>query len=162
MMSVQNLFFLLLTLSSVEILRGQERDHEDGFFLRLSTGPGFAKTRLNSNNAAMKLSGETADLNFAIGGIISPNLALHATLYGWLVQDPDVEVSGISGKGSGDLDLNAFGVGLTYYFMPVNIYISGSGGLGKLSADGEENVGETKEGPVFDMTVGKEWWVGSS
>jgi len=40
----------------------------------------------------MKLSGEAGDSNFAIGGIVSPNLALHAILYGWLVQDPDSRI----------------------------------------------------------------------
>ena len=58
----------------------------------------------------MKLSGEAGDLNFAIRGIVSPNLALHAILYGWLVQDPDVEVSGFSNQAQGDLDLSAFGI----------------------------------------------------
>ena len=53
----------------------------------------------------MKLSGEAGDLNFAIGGIVSPNLALHAILYGWLVQDPDVEVSGFSNQAQWDLEL---------------------------------------------------------
>lgn len=123
---------------------------------------GFSNTKLSSNGSPSKMSGETADVNFAIGGIVSPNLALHATLYGWLIQDPDVEVAGVNEKANGDLDLSAFGVGLTYYFMPSNIYISGSLGLGKLSSEELAAVGETKEYPVFDLTVGKEWWVGSS
>ena len=155
---------ILLFLLAPRILLGQDegRDHDDGFFLRLSAGAGFATTKLSAGSPSIKLSGETGDLNFAIGGIVSPNLALHATLYGWLVQDPDVEVSGVSSKVSEDLDLSAFGLGLTYYFMPVNIYVSGSAGLGKLSVKGQGNVGETKQGPVFDLTAGKEWWVGSN
>jgi hypothetical protein len=51
----------------------------------------------------MKLSGEAGDLNFAIGGIVSPNLALHAMLYGWLVQDLDVEDSAIRSNGISSL-----------------------------------------------------------
>jgi len=157
-----SLSILLFALGCSENSWAQNQNHEDGFFLRLSAGGGFANTKLESGNANVKMSGGAGDLNFAIGAIVSPNLALHGTLFGWLVDDPDIKVSGTGGQANADLDLTAFGGGVTYYFMPSNIYVSGSVGIGKLSIKGGGTYGETDPGPVFDLTVGKEWWVSSS
>jgi hypothetical protein len=133
---------------------GEPRTH-DGLFLRLSGGPGIATTELEG----VKLDGSTADLNLAVGAVVSRNLAIHGTYFGWLTSDPDIEISGVgSGTATGDLDLSAFGAGLTYYFMPANIYVSGSAGAGSLTFD---NAG-TDTGFIGEITAGKEWWVGGS
>jgi hypothetical protein len=50
---------------------------------------------------------------------------------------------------------------VTYYFMPVNLYLSGSAGFGSLEFDGNIS-GETDMGLALDLTVGKEWWVGDN
>jgi len=41
--------------------------------------------------------------------------------------------------------------------MPANIYLSPTVGLGRLSIDNDH----TDIGLVTDLTIGKEWWVGS-
>jgi hypothetical protein len=152
-----------MTAAVVLVLAGSAwaagiRDHNQGFFLRLSAGGGSASTELDLG-PNLKMSGGMSDVNIAIGGIVSPNLALHATIFGWVVSDPDVKFVGRSAEASGDLDLSALGIGLTYYFMPANFYISGSVGGGSLSLDVSTGEGETDTGPVLDLTVGKEWWV---
>jgi hypothetical protein len=141
------------------------RDHRDGFFLRLSAGGGAAATEAKLPSDAegpgdkIRLSGTASDVNIAIGAIVAPNLALHGTLYGWLVDEPEVEVAGASVSTNADLDLSAFGAGLTYYFMPVNIYLSGSLGFSTVTLEGPFGTGETDTGPALDITAGKEWWV---
>jgi hypothetical protein len=155
---------VLLTLcalfSTNAIAGGQPRTH-DGFFLRLSAGAGGANTSFD--NPSMELDGTgSADLNFAIGGAIKPNLILHGTMWGWLISDPDASGGLGSGTLDGDVDMTAFGGGITYYFMPVNIYLSGSAGFGTMSFDGPFADGETDNGFVGDLTLGKEWWVGGS
>jgi hypothetical protein len=134
---------------------GEPRTH-DGFFLRLSAGPGYANTSAGS----VDLSGLTGDYNFAIGGVVSRDLALHGTFFGWDIGDPDVEVNG-NDVGSLDehLALSAMGGGVTYYVMPANIYLSGSLALAWLST--ADNV-ESDIGFGLDATLGKEWWVGGS
>jgi hypothetical protein len=92
---------------------------------------------------------------------------LHGTVFGWLVSDPDVSVDvdslgSISGTAAGDLDLTGYGAGLTYYFMPVNIFISGSLGIGKLSIDSPVGNAESDNGFMGEISVGKEWWLGGS
>ena len=151
---------LSLVVPSVA-LAGEPRTH-DGFFLRLSAGGGYASTSIEDAGAESKLSGTGGDLNLAIGGVVGTNLALHGTLFGWVVSDPDVELEG-SGSGTvdGDVTMSVFGGGVTYYFMPSNIYISPSIGLATLSFDGDVE-GSSDSGFAIDITLGKEWWVGNS
>lgn len=138
-----------------------DRDHVGGFFLRLSAGVGGASTKIEEGGDELKLSGGAGDINIAIGGMVSPNLAVHGTLFGWAVTDPDAELNDMEGSLDGDLSLGAVGVGITYYIMPANVYFSPSVGFGSLSfdADNFEEV-ESDMGLVVDMTIGKEWWVG--
>jgi hypothetical protein len=140
----------------------QGHDHEDGFFLRLSGGFGSAWTGVSAGGTDASYSGPAGDANFAIGGIVSPNLALHGTLFGWAISRPTIEVGSLSGEADGDLTLGAFGAGVTYYFMPVNIYLSGSLGAGKLDYSEDNVSARSAYGFVGDFTVGKEWWVGES
>ena len=142
---------------------GEARTH-DGFFLRLSTGIGYSRAEISDNTGQLEVKGGATDVNIAIGGMVGPNFALHGTIWGWSMSDPDGELT-ISGGGSGSgtingtLTMGALGVGGTYYFMPSNFYMSYSLGMGSLNGDGEID-GKTKPGVALDATLGKEWWVG--
>ena len=85
---------MVLLLGMTGLAWGGDRDHEGGFFMRLSGGGGTAQTELDDGFGTFEYSGPTGDLNFAFGGIVSPNLALHGTLFGWVVSDPTVELNG--------------------------------------------------------------------
>lgn len=139
-----------------------DRAHDNGFFLRLSGGGGSASTDLEYGGSKLKLDGTTADLNVAIGAIVARNLALHGTLWGWAISNPDMTLDGFTAESNGNLMLSAVGVGLTYYFMPVNMYLSGSVGAGQLTAEEDGHTSDSDKGPIVDITLGKEWWVGSS
>lgn len=147
---------LCLTSSSL----AGDRDHTNGFFLRLSAGVGVASTEFDATDIDFKLDGPAGDVNFAIGAIVAPNLALHGTLFGWAITDPDGEFNGVEGSLNGDLTMGAIGAGVTYYIMPANVYLSGSVGFGTLSFDEGDIRVESDAGPAVDITVGKEWWVG--
>jgi hypothetical protein len=143
--------------------RSQDRDHDGGFFLRLSAGGGGAATEATEQGGGrFRYSGPAGDINFAVGGIVSPNLALHGTLFGWSITDPDIEVAGATFNGTGELTLAGIGGGVTYYFMPANVYLSGSFGIGRLEYTEGNLTGRSSSGVIFDATVGKEWWVGDS
>ena len=139
-----------------------DRDHDGGFFLRLSAGAGTARTEFDDGMSRLEMSGTAGDINFAIGGIISRNLAIHATLLGWSLTDPDAEVNGMSGTVDGDVTLSGIGGGATYYFMPVNMYLSGSVGAATITVDTDDFDGETDTGFIYDLSVGKEWFVSNS
>jgi hypothetical protein len=138
------------------------REHDRGFFLRLSAGAGGASTEIEEEGTELKFSGTSGDYNFALGGVVSPNLAIHGTLSGWTVTDPEVEINGDEFD-TDDVTLSfaMFGAGITYYVHPANIYLSGSVGAGilTLEVDGDEE--STEAGLGLDLTLGKEWWVGN-
>ena len=138
---------------------GQPREH-DGFFMRLSLGGGSGNASVEESGVKAELRGGAADMNLAFGGMVSKNLALHGTMWGWGVQDPDVEITSLgTASANGFLGMSAIGPGVTYYLMPANVYFSGSVGIGSLSGSDELD-GSTSTGFALDATVGKEWWVG--
>ena len=145
---------------------GEPRTH-DGFFLRLAVGAGTASTKLEQGGQSLEFSGTSGGSDIAIGGVVAPNLALHATMFGWILEDPKGELTGPL-SGSNDLNgrvmMSAFGVGLTYYMMPANMYFTGSIGTGAVTFDLPQlNADETSDnGFAFALGVGKEWWVGNS
>jgi hypothetical protein len=155
---------LLLALAAGSSAAGGQARTHDGFFLRLSTGFGWAKASIGDATGELEISGGAGDANLAVGGMVAPNLALHGTLWGWALDDPDGTLS-VSGSGSssgsfnGTLLMGAAGAGLTYYFMPANVYLSGSIGTATLTGSKQLD-GESKSGFALDVTLGKEWWVG--
>lgn len=143
----------------------------DGFFLRLAVGFGGAvwSEPTDPGSAAgddLKISGPSAGIDIAIGAVVVDSLAIHATLFGMGVSNPDVTVGGMS-LGTAEnsaLTGSAIGVGLTYYVMPLNLYLSAS--VGSASAVFTFNEGmpdevkiETDSGYGIDLILGKEWWV---
>jgi hypothetical protein len=146
------------------------REHDRGVFLRLSAGLGTAKSKIDDfvfeggelGPNELEMSGMSGDINFAIGGVVARNLAVHATLAGWSVTDPDLDFGEISVESDDvTLGLSMFGAGVTYYIMPANIYLSGSLGAAVLTLDVDGDDAESDAGLGIDLTVGKEWWVGS-
>ena len=147
---------------------GEPRTH-DGFFLRLGAGGGNARNTLEYQGDKLEFSGTAANIDIAIGGVVAPNLALHGTLFGWGVTDPDLKLTSsvdsltATGTAKGTATLSAVGVGLTYYYMPVNAYITGSVGTATFEFDPEHGQkSDTKDGVAFEIGAGKEWWVGTS
>jgi hypothetical protein len=137
---------------------GGPRDHERGFFLRIDLGGGYAETT-NEMGPLPKL--EYSDGTFAgdlsFGAVVKSNLAVHGTWFGWRSYSPFViEVLGV------ELDpvtLSAWGGGLTYYFMPINIYLSANAGAGKLSGFADGSDIDSDWGLALNLSAGKEWWV---
>lgn len=160
---------LALVLCSTAARAGNPREH-DGFFLRMSVGGGHADTELDEEigPGELELDGLCGDYNFAVGGVVAQNLAIHGTFFGWGIEDPDAELfdEGIEGEAelNGRLSMAAIGGGITYYLMPINIYFSGSIGGAKLYLHDDDNDidGDSDIGIAGDLTVGKEWWVGNS
>ena len=142
---------------------GQPRTH-DGIFLRLAGGVAFANTEIEDGDESLEFSDIGGDGNFAIGGIVAHNLALHGTLWGWALNDADGELNDQEFDSNVAVTMSAIGGGLTYYFGPSNLYLSGSVGMGSLDFHDEDDTfdGDTDHGVVVTALLGKEWWVGNS
>jgi hypothetical protein len=160
--------FLLASLVFVPVqLQGQTvpgaRAH-DGFFLRFLAGGGPGQLVVDDVlGSEMTLKSNAGGVfHFQIGGAVKENLILFADLGGFAMTDPDLEYAG-STASSNDLDVTASGIGggVSYYFMPANVYVSGSvlASVNSMTFDGEDS--ESEWGPSLFLSVGKEWWVGN-
>lgn len=138
-------------------------------FLRFAIGPGFTWASGDPNTM---LNGASGAFDFAMGGFVLQNLALHAD-FGWFnVFDPDFSVDGkVLDSTSVQFQASTFRAGASYYFMPVRTYLSLSAGFAaaaltsySYSDTSERNVTligreYTKIGPSFAAEVGKEFEV---
>jgi hypothetical protein len=85
----------------------------------------------------------------AVATIIDPEVTFDGEDYGTIE-----EFSGTAGF---------LGPAVSYYFMPINIYVTAAVGLGMLGIyhdDDEDARGGPDDGFGLNLDVGKEWWVG--
>ena len=146
----------------------QEGYHEhDGFYLSMNAGPAFGPITLTANNGPihkLEYSGPGAIVDFKIGGTIKKTLSLSFDVISRDIVGPDVKVDSVKGSSSSDYSANdiTYGLGATYYFMPINIFLSGTVGIGVFQFKDELNKidAKSKSGLGMQVKVGKEWWVG--
>jgi hypothetical protein len=152
----------------------RQRRH-DGFFLRLAIGVGGGVVGGGdhiTDGTETSVSGLGLATDIAIGGAIVENLILHADIYQVTLFNPTVyvddqevgdadEVGDLQGVGQ-DVRVAGLGIGVTYFFMPINLYLSGSIGLGQAVFEGDHGDTEGSDlGLGFNAMIGKEWWVGA-
>lgn len=132
----------------------------DGFFLRLSfMGLGYGNF---SSEGARRISykGFSTSVEISLGYAIIENLIVHFGVSGPILLDPTYSSGGISEKTEG-VSVGSGGPvgGLTYYFMPLNLYLTAMVGSASmdLTVDGER-IAETEDGISFQFSIGKEWW----
>ena len=138
--------------------------HEhDGFFLRFHLGFGSGKmVEQDLPGGDMTLTGLTSNFRFQIGASIAENLVLFGELGAFVMSDPKMDWGSVSNDITGmNLSISDIGAGLTYYFMPGNIYISGGFTISrdKLEMRNSNLAANTGTGPGVYLAVGKEWWV---
>ena len=159
------MFVVALVSASPPVRAEDGPESHGGTFLRLSGGPGYARSVASPGGKQYTFDGGGATLSIAIGGCIIENLALHAEVFGASIVGPSVKIDGNQvASGGRDSSLTSFGMGagLTYYFMPTNLYLSASFGLGQVSArEGGLEV-QSDTGMAADFLIGKEWWVSAN
>jgi hypothetical protein len=131
----------------------------DGFYLRLALGAGGAWT----SGAGQKYSGGSVAFGAAFGGAITPHLILYGEFIGHTIPNPTFEAFGTSQSLDADVDILGVGPGVAYYFMPLNLYVSGTLLLQQVQLSNSNNSDRsfalTKAGIGCSIMVGKEWWV---
>jgi hypothetical protein len=150
--------------AALEALPGA-REHE-GLFVRLTVGPGAARSLYREQVDGVRTSrvvaaGLSGTFDLAVGGRAVGNLIVHgsaayARFHAQLrsvdgVKDAAVEVSTTA---------VTLGVGVTYYFMPHNVLLSGALGPGWLFESRRDGEVRSKTGLYVLAAAGKEWWVG--
>lgn len=143
-----------------------DRTH-DGFFLSLSPGLAWGGARFTDdldNARGVTFRGPGGMLDLKIGGAVAENVILSFDVIGRSIRGPDVE----SDLGIFDTDDDivltdgTFGLGMTWYAMPANVFFSGTLGFGRLTlrnAPFDDRI-DSEAGLSLHAKVGKEWWVG--
>ena len=154
----------ILILPAAAFAGGSPRAHDGGFMLRMTLGGGGGGTTISDDFNELEFSGGQGEFTIAIGGVVTENLAIHGTLFGFSMVDPEVKINGTSlGEANGSMTMSAVGAGLTWWVMPANFYLSGSAGFGTLTADPDGTSSETSDtGFAMELALGKEWFVSES
>jgi len=136
-----------------------EVSSHEGFFLRFQAGVGGGSIVIDND---MTFKSNAGLFHFQIGREISKNLALFVDMGGFSLSDPKLEWQGTSTTLTDtSLNSNSWGIGLSYYIMPVNIYFAGSLMLARTKIKNQDqDLGESKLGPGIFLSIGKEWWIG--
>ncbi len=132
----------------------------DGFFLRLDAGLGYLESKETVAGTEAKVSGGGGEFGLAIGGALTENLILGGHLFALVASNPTVSNGGVSSSTS-DSSWGLVGLGpqLTYYFMPANVYLSGTLALTRVTAKQGGADANSEYGGGLQLAVGKEWWV---
>ncbi|HET7754515.1 MAG TPA: hypothetical protein VFK85_11450 [Anaeromyxobacteraceae bacterium] len=132
----------------------------DGFFLQMDLGVGGMASSVDQGGGDLKLSGGSGQFSVGVGGAVARNFVIAGQVWAVSVPDPDVKLGGTKlGEADATLSLSGIGVQLVYYFMPLNVYVSATPSLTRLSLDEGSSTGESDTGFGMKLAVGKEWWV---
>jgi hypothetical protein len=148
-------------------------ERHDGFFLRMTLGFGSnyfdARARGGGELDALgdvanhaKFSGFAADFSFDIGASPIDNFAIAFRLQASSSVEPNQTLDGtrVTPPDNSSVDATLVGPSFTYYFMPINIYVTAAIGWASIHIDDGSNNRST--GSAFGLTfdAGKEFWVG--
>ena len=101
-----------------------EPQRQQGVYLRWTSGMGSTSASTDVDGETAKLSGLGGDGELAIGGVVGKQFAVHATLWGWRVNDPVGAFRDVSDHIQGVVSMGAVGPGFTY-LMQRHFYVSG-------------------------------------
>lgn len=129
-----------------------------GFAMRLDAGPGYTSTSASAFDASMK--GGSFAFGLVLGGAVSEDFILGGDIWGTTVFSPTLTQGSLSvSTSNSSFSLTGFGLNLTYYFMPANVYVSLSPSLTTVSLTVGGASGSTDLGFGMKLAVGKEWWI---
>jgi len=131
-----------------------------GFFIRPDFGFGYLTSTESIGGNTATLSGFAGVAVVSIGGAVAENLIFGAHIYDAVSANPTLSSGGTSSS-TANSTLTMVGIGpeLTYYFMPNNVYVSGTVALSRMTVSSNGNDQSSDWGLGSRVTLGKEWWV---
>lgn len=162
------IFIVALTISfSLAGQSDQERGHspKSGLFLSMSIGPSYMSINDDITGTIydnMKFKGIGVVFDAQLGAVLKEGFILHGDLISISSGSVDVTIDGVevgTMEGENSIGMMMFGGGATYYFMPQNIFISGTLGLGGFSITTGDDTVTTQKGFGLFCKIGKEWYV---
>lgn len=133
----------------------------DGFYFRGLLGFGPASTTFeNYSGNELKFEGGATAMRLQFGYAVIDDLIIFLDNGVIAMAEPDVTYGGSDiDQGNSEVSVSDFGIGVTYYIMPYNIYLSASLLLFYTSFEGNYIEGDTDYGTGYQFSIGKEWWI---
>ena len=133
----------------------------DGFYFRGLFGFGPATTTFdNYLGNELKFEGGATAMRLQFGYAVIDDLIIFLDNGVIVMGEPDVTYGGNDiEQGNSQVSVSDFGIGVSYYLMPYNIFISASLLLFYTSFEGNYIEGETDYGVGYQLSIGKEWWI---
>lgn len=113
----------------------------------------------------MKLSSGAIDINIRMGLAVKDNFVIHGDIQAFVSGGLNISASGSdlgTFAGMDSLAMRIFGAGATYYFMPQNIFVSGSMGVGLFDITHPFEEIDSPKGFGLITKIGKDWWIAKS
>lgn len=144
-----------------------DRTH-NGFYFSFGLGPVFGNVKDEYTDTTgtyeLLFKGTGLAIDFRIGGAIKPDLILTGDIISRAVVSPDIELDGKSVSTSDYKSLSevTYGVGLTKYYMPLNLYAGVTLGTGVFVVENDATQRNTRSEFGFSGAIraGKSWWIG--
>ena len=162
----------LVSLSSFTFAQVPGFHRHDGFFLSMNIGTGSGPIELDASGDStvlirnINVTGPGAAFEFKIGFAAAENLLVSFDLNTRAISAPNMEIDGIRLSSSDNITAgdNSAGIGITYYFMPTNMFISGTLGTGRFTIQNKSAnfKSDSEWGRAIHIKVGKEWWVSNN
>jgi hypothetical protein len=148
----------------------------DGTMVRLTLGFGAGSVSQDYSNIAgleVELGGGGLMWSVDLGAGMTERLTVHGRIGQLWLPAPSFSARNAAPgspesqplAGGSTLTVTLVGVGATYNFMPLNLYLTAIGGLSVISlwlGDADDDDQEVvQNGLGFNFDVGKEWWVAS-
>jgi len=166
-------FFLVSTLAAVQEAAAQDGSDDlgvhKGLYLSLSGGLAFGAITLNASNttfSTFEASGAGFQYDAKAGYVVSEeeNLILSIDAIRRAISKPAFTLDGASVYSPSSVSANdaMYGVGITKYFMPSNMFVSATFGVGRFQIDYANVRVTSHDGFAFQLKGGQEWWVGDN
>ena len=137
---------------------GPRSNDRHGFFFRGTLGVGGASV----GNSDARFTGAGGLSSLAVGGSVAPNLALGAESFAVVLSEPKLTIGDTEYSTKSGTSVSTAGLGLmgTYYFVPSNVYLSGTLGFARTTTESTNTLTmKTGSGLGGNVKVGKEWAV---
>jgi hypothetical protein len=150
-------------------------ERHDGLMLRVTLGFGGAGAKQTNADVDLSsefvqdrkttFSGAGTSLSVDVGGPVGENIILHGRASAFMLERPSLQIDGADYGRTKHSFAGAFllAPAVSYYFMPVNLYVTGAAGLSFMGMRywdraGEEQKRVTEAGIGLNFDIGKEWW----
>jgi hypothetical protein len=148
--------------------------HHDGFYVSFGLGPSLGHIDAvnllpyNSTEYNSEYSGTPVAFDFRIGGAVKQDWILTFDMVGRSMTSPQIKTDSISYTTNDNFTIseNTYGVGVSRFFMPLNVYVGATVGTGIFVFDYNDGTAEnsstirSKGGLSWMLRAGKSWYLG--